>query len=766
MAAEISTVEMQVPGLCCLECSQGVDQALRRTPGVCDLHVLGMAEKVVITYDNALTEPGRLAQVVTDAGHPVASWQVAGNQAGQTSLHSQPNQSRYAHAFAILRLAFVGVVSLIALVEIVGESFGVFHSVELNVPMPVALAVVVVGGYPIFWSALQGLLQRQITINAVMSVGILAAAATGEVISAALIVFFMLIARFLEEKTTGRARRAVAELAELAPKTARVKREQGEETIAIVALQIDDKVIVRAGEPVPIDGTVLAGQGIVNQAPITGESLPVEKGERAEVFAGTLLERGYLEVRVQRIGEQTALGRILHLVEEAETHKAPVQKFADRFSAFFLPGVLTLALLTLLISHHLEAAIAVLVAACPCAVGLATPLSVVAAVGSGARRGLLIKGGLALEQLAAVDTLVVDKTGTLTSGQPEVSTIRSWTSTLTQEDMLAWAAALEQTAAHPLASAIVQAADAHQLSLPPIEECAVRPSRGVVGSSQDSTWLLGAQRLLDEEGVVLTDEHKQEIRRLEEAGQTVLVLVKNGEALGLLTVADTLRPEVPQALSRIRALGITRILLLTGDNARAAQMIAEEAGITEVHAQLLPEEKSALVKQLQRDGRRVLMVGDGINDAPALTEASVGIAMDSIGTAVAQEAADVALLRDDWSQVPEAIRLGRRTRATIRQNIFFGVGFTVLVMGLASFGLISAIIAAASQSVPDVAVALNASRLLGRGGSRAHSSRTTTDVEASPASLAWPQRGENREETPRGDGKEEHDDSDTSLPRL
>jgi Cu+-exporting ATPase len=718
MATELATVEMQVPGLCCLECSQGVEAALRRTPGVCELCVLIMAEKVVITYDTAATEPMRLAQVVADAGHPATSWQGANTPSGQTSStapHSQPNQSRYAHAFAILRLAFVGVVSLIALIEIVGESFGVVHTVEVNVPVPVALAVVIVGGYPIFWSALQGLWRRQITINAVMSVGILAAAASGEVISAALIVFFMLIARFLEDKTTGRARHAIAELAELSPKTAWVKRDHGIEQVEISVLQVDDEVVVRAGEPIPIDGMVLTGQGIVNQSPITGESLPVEKVAGSEVFAGTLLERGSLEVRVQRIGEQTALGRIMHLVEEAETHKAPVQKFADRFSALFLPGVLTLALLTLLISHHLGAAIAVLVAACPCAVGLATPLSVVAAVGAGARRGLLIKGGLALEQIASVDTLVVDKTGTLTSGHPQMATIRAWTNTISAEDVLAWAAALEQTAAHPLASAIVQAAHERQLSLPQIEECTVRPSRGVVGYSQDAFFLLGAQRLLDEEGVQLSDEQRFEITRMEEAGQTVLILVKNGEALGLLTVADALRPEVPQALSQIRTLGITRILLLTGDNVRAARHIAEEAGITEIHAQLLPEEKFALVKQLQAEGRRVLMIGDGINDAPALTEARVGIAMGTIGTAIAQEAADVALLRDDWSQVPEAIRLGRRTRRTIRQNIFFGVGFTILVMGLASTGLITAIIAAASQSVPDVAVALNASRLLGRG---------------------------------------------------
>lgn len=464
-----------------------------------------------------------------------------------------------------------------------------------------------------------------------MSVGILAAAATGEVISAALIIFFPLIARFLEGKTTRRTRRAIAELVELAPKTARVRREQGEETVAVATLQIDDEVIVRVGEPVPINGVALAGQGIVNQSPITGESLPVEKVLGDEVFVGTLMERGYLEVCVQRIGEQTALGRIMHLVEAAETHKSPVQKFADRFSALFLSCVLTLAALTFLISHHLEAAIAVLVAACPYAVGLATPLSVVAAVGSGARRGLLIKGGLALEQLAKVDTLVVDKTGTLTSEHPRVTTIVSCTEGLKQEGVLAWAAALEQTAAQPLASAIVQAALERQVRIPAMETSEVRPSRGVVGSLQNTTWILGAWRLLDEEGVPLTSEQQQQLTTLEEAVHTVLAMIRNGQVMGLLAVTDTLRPEVPTALKQIRSLGIVRILLLTGDHVRAAQATAHAAGIMEVHAQLLPEDKIAFVQRLQAEGRHVLMVGDGINDAPALTAASVGIGMGPSG---------------------------------------------------------------------------------------------------------------------------------------
>ncbi len=722
MATELQQVEFHVPDLCCLECSQGVEAALRQIPGVQDLRVLSMAEKVFVTYDATTTGPARLAQVVTDAGHPVTTWNVEGTDTtsrpfAQASA-SPKSPPRSTFVFALLRLAFVGTVSLLALVEIVGESLGLVHQVEIVVPVPVALAVVIIGGYPIFWSALRGLWHRQITINAVMSVGILAAAVTGEVISAALIVFFMLIARYLEGKTTGQARRAIAELAALSPKTARVKREGAEETIAVSALHLGDQVVVRQGEQIPIDGLVLVGQAIVNQAPITGESLPVEKTPGDEVFAGTLMERGYLEVTVQRTGAQTALGRIIHLVEEAETHKSPVQKFADRFSAIFLPFVLTLAGLTLLLSHHLEAAIAVLVAACPCAVGLATPLSVVAAVGAGARHGLLIKGGLTLEQLAKVDTLVVDKTGTLTTGRAQVTELVRFDEQWSEDEFLAWAAALEQTASHPLASAILQAATERNVSLPAIEQIDVRPSLGIVGQAQGETWLLGAWRLLEEEHISLTPALQRQLTTLEDAGQTVLVLVRSGQPLGAVAVADTLRPEVQPTLEKCRQLGITRFMVLTGDNERAAQAMAQAAGISEVHANLLPEDKIALVRRLQTEGRRVLMIGDGINDAPALTVATVGIAMGTIGTAVAQEAADVALLRDDWRQVPEAIQLGRRTARTIRQNIFFGVGFTMLVMGLASFGLISSIIAAASQSVPDVGVALNASRLLRwkRGG--------------------------------------------------
>ncbi len=719
MAAETHMVELVVPDLCCVECSQGVVTALRQAPGVRELQVLGMSEKVRITYDETI-QPEKLVQAVEQAGYAVTRWRPEGQAVGGEAPFSPP-QAQRVQAFTLLRLLFVGFVSLIALLEIAGESLGLLHGIEELFPWPLALAVVVIGGYPIFRGAFLGLRKLRINTDAVMSVGILAAVAIHEFIGAALIVFFVIVAHSLEDKTTGRARRAIAELAALQPKMARVKRDAGEEEVAVTSLASGDVVLVREGEQIPIDGLVVAGHAIVNQAPITGESLPVEKNPGDEVFAATVSERGYLEVAVQRVGEATTLGRIIHLVEEAEAQKSPVQRFADRFSAAFLPLVLTLSALTLLFSHHLVAAIAVLVAACPCAVGLATPLSVVAAVGAGARRGLLIKGGLALETLAKVDTLVVDKTGTLTSGRPRVTEAVPLDE-IDQNEILALAAALEQRASHPLATAVLVEAERRGLVTPELEAIEVLPSRGIVGHLAGQVVLLGSHRLLTEQGIRLSEDQERRVDELEQEGKTVLLLARSRRVVGMLAVADTIRTEVAPALAEVRHLGIRRILLLTGDNERVAASIARAASITEVEANLLPEDKIATVKRLQAEGRRVLMVGDGINDAPALTQANVGMAMGGMGTAVAQEAADVSLLRDDWRAVPEAIRLGRRTYRTIRQNIFFGVGFTMLVMGLAASGVIGPIIAAASQSVPDVAVALNASRLL--GGTRRREKRS------------------------------------------
>ncbi len=723
-------IELTVPGVCCIECGQGVDAALRATPGVTGVRILGTSEKVLVTYRNGTATPSDLLHAVERAGHHVQVWRSAqigmvenglgaGTQmvaldaiAPEDATHGRRTPWQVGdRTFATLRLALLGLVAAIALAGIAGESLGLLRGAIDLVPAPLAIAAVILGGYPIFRRAYLGLRIRRVNTDLVMTVGILAAAAIREFESAALIVFFVTVAHYLEDLTIGRARRAVEQLAALAPKTARVKGPAGEIEVGIDALRPGDVVVVRPGERIPVDGKVVSGQSSVNQAPITGEPIPVEKEQGDDVFAGTINEFGFLEVEAVRVGENSTLGRILQLVQEAEAHKAPVQRFADRFSAVFLPLVLTAAALTLLVGHHLVAAIAVLVAACPCAVGLATPLSVVAAVGAGARHGLLIKGGRHLEALAKVDTLAVDKTGTLTHGRPAVSDVVGLGG-LTPDEVVGLAVTLEHYSEHPLATAVLTEARSRGLAPAAAEDVRVLPGRGVAGIVEGHMLALGTRRLLAEQGAAIPADVERQATEFEAEGKTVAWLAREGEVVGLIVASDTLRPWVEAAVAELRQLGVRRVVLLTGDNERAAAAIARQAGIVEVAANLLPEDKIATVRRLQAEGRRVAMIGDGINDAPALTQADVGIAMGVAGTDIALEAAAVALLRDDWRQVPEAVRLGRRTYGVIRQNILFGIAFNVLAMGLAATGLIGPAIAAASQAVPDVAVALNAARLI------------------------------------------------------
>jgi Cu+-exporting ATPase len=606
-----------------------------------------------------------------------------------------------------------------------------------RIPPWLALLAVLAGGAPIFIAAIKALLMRQITADVLMAVGITAATALGEFAAAAMIVFFMTIAHFLESFTTERSREAIRSLMRIAPKTARVLRDGAEVEVGIEQVQPGDRVLVRPGEQIPVDGRVLTGHSSVDQAPITGESLPVEKNANDKVFAGTLNQLGVLTVDVTCIGRDTTLGKIVRLVEEAEASKAPVQKFADRYSGYFLPVVLGIGLLTMLVTRDPRHGIAVLVVACPCAVALATPLSVVASMGAAARHGILIKGGLYLEALAHVDTVVVDKTGTLTLGKPSVtqilnleSQVSNWKSEVGDQrletrdptsnfrhstsEILALAASLERYSEHPLAEAVIAEAKARGLPLDGARDFAAIPGKGVTARVNGDEVCVGTRSLLDECGVPASANDARCAEELEAQGQTVLWLARGAEALGLIAVADVIRPEVPSAIAELKKLGVRHIVLLTGDNERTAKAVAAQLGITEVRANLLPQDKIEAVRELQAKGHRVAMIGDGINDAPALAQADVGIAMGAAGADVALEAAHVALMRDDWRQVPEAIRVGRRTFRTIQQNIIFGVLYNIAGVSLAALGILSPVLAAAAQSLPDVAVFLNSSRLLRR----------------------------------------------------
>lgn len=694
-----NTIELTIKGMDCAECAMHVEERLHKIEGVHSARVLLTAEKGIISFDPALATPEMFVRAIGELGYR-AETQAA-----------SPQTNRLIALADVIRFAFVATVAGLALIGLLVERLGVLHNVVAQIPAPIVILAIVVGGFPIFKSAFQGLRARQINADLLMTVAISGAAALGEFISAALIVFFMNIAHFLEQLTTEKSRAAIRELVALTPKIARVQRNGNEIEIPVEQLHVHDVMIVRPGERLAADGIVVNGASAVDQSPITGEAMPVEKRMGDSVFAGSVNQRGVLHIQVTRIGRESMLGKIIRLVEEAEATKAPVQKFADRYSAIYLPVVIAVSLLTYLITRNPTHAIAVLVVACPCAIALATPLAVVASVGFAARQGILIKGGLYLETLAKVDTLVMDKTGTLTFGKPKVTDIQVSSSQFQVEDILRLAATAEKYSEHPLAAAILHEADARGITIDAPTSFEVIAGQGVVARLNGNQILFGNRRLMEERGIETESALVARADELERAGKTVMFLSNNHRVAGLIAVADVVRDQVPNALKQIRASGIRRLILLTGDNARVASALAQQLQV-EYHAEMLPENKIEFVRNLQWGGHRVAMIGDGINDAPALAQADVGIAMGVAGTDVALEAAHIALMTDDWNQIPIALALARRTFRTIQQNITFGLLFNIAGLSLASFGVLTPVMAAAAQSLPDVAVFINSSKLL------------------------------------------------------
>jgi Cd2+/Zn2+-exporting ATPase/Cu+-exporting ATPase len=692
-----ATVELSVEGMDCADEAEQIEKALHRLEGVIEIRTSVAAEKVTVTYDSKALGSSDIEKTVAGAGFRV-------KEAGETKVESRGNVSN------LVTGTFIAVVAVAVLGGIAAERLGLVKTVVERVPAWVMILAVLIGGFPIFRKVFQALKARTVTSHALMTIGILGALFIRDYPAAALIVFFMRLADFLDSFTTAKSREAIKHLIQLSPETARVERDGEETEVEIDDVKLGDTVLVRPGERIPVDGKVISGYSSVNQAPITGESIPVEKAVGDEVFAATINERGILKVRALRVGSDTTFGRIIKLVAEAESAKSPVQKFADRVTAYYIPVVLVLAGLTYLIGRDPVATVAVLVVACSCAIAMATPIAVLASVGSAARRGVLVKGGLALEALAKVDTVVMDKTGTITFGKPTVTDVLS-ANGLPQQEILRIAASIERYSEHPLASAIIQRVGKSSLAFEPPEKFEVIPGEGIVARLNGKEIFLGNRKLMEAKGVIFPGEVLGQATALENEGKTTILLAEGSIPLGIIAVADTLREEVPQAFAELKQAGINNLFLLTGDNRRVASALAEKLGV-EYEAELLPQQKIAKVKQLQAGGKRVAMVGDGINDAPALAQADAGIAMGAAGSDVAIETAHVALMRDDWRLVPEAIRIGRRTFATIQQNLAFALLYNIVGVGLAAVGWLPPVWAAAAQSLPDVAIMLNSSRLL------------------------------------------------------
>lgn len=633
---------------------------------------------------------------------PVAGTEPGCGCADTCATTPAKGPGRFGVARPVLTL-FGLVVGMVLLVVVVGEWLGVFEQLTDRVPYLLGLALVLAGGFPIFRNVAVAAWQRRVTSHTLMTVGVAAALIVGEWPVAVVVVLFMHVANYAERFTAERARKAVRELTALAPTTARVQRDGLETEVPIGEIRPGEVVVVRPGERIPADGTVIAGTATIDQATVTGESMPVDAGPGARVFAATIATLGALRIRVSGVGADTTFGRVIAMVEQAETHRAPVQRIADRFSAWYLPVVLTVATATLLFSGNVLATAAVLVVACSCSFAMATPVAVLASVGAAAKRGLLIKGGRYLEALAKADVLLIDKTGTLTLGRPQITDVLALDGH-TEAGVLRLAATAERYSEHPLAQAVREAAARAGVALGEPADFAALPGRGV-RTRVDGTLVTVAAH------TVAGAAEMPGVAELAAAGKTVLAVTTGDRLIGALAAADTQRPEIGAAITELRRLGLERIELVTGDHAAAAAAVADPLGIG-FRAGLLPEDKIAIVRDYQAAGHRVVMVGDGVNDAPALAQADVGIAMGAAGSDIAIEAAHIALLREDWMLVPEVVRIARRTARAIRINIGFTAGYNLLGLSLAATGLLPMMAAAAAQSVPDLGILANSARLL------------------------------------------------------
>ncbi len=579
------------------------------------------------------------------------------------------------------------------------------------------LAMLLGGGF-ITWKTLVVVLKKKrITAGVMVVLALIGSAYVEEYLAGAIVAFMMIGGEFLEEITLDKTRNAVRELIRLVPGLARIKVGSSGREVPLSQVKLDDVIIVKPGERVPVDGTILNGQAAVNESSLTGESMPVDKSVGDKVFVGTLNENGVLEVKTEKLGRDTMLGKIIRIVSEAQENKGETQRIADKFAAFFTPVILLICALVWTVfsdvpfDDRLLRVMTVLVIACPCALVLATPTAVVATVGNAAKNGALIKGGEALEKAAKTSVVCLDKTGTITEGKPKVVSIASF-GDMSESDICFYAAIAEKNSEHPLATAILtKASDLGIKDIPDSSDFQLNFGKGVSVSYENSTIEIANARFFDEKE---QDKPIREYLRDEEnKGRTALLLVVNGMVQGGITIADTVRPQAKTFVASLKNQGIKRILLLTGDNEVTGRTIANQVGIEEVKANLLPADKLNIIKSLQQDNEVVAMVGDGVNDAPALMLADVGISMGVIGTDVAVESSDISLMSDDLTLVPKLIKSSRRTVDIVKQNIIvFAVLVNAIGIWLSSLGFLTPLIAAVVHNVSSIFVVGNSARLL------------------------------------------------------
>lgn len=661
-------------------------------------------------------------EAVRRAGLEARRWEEAGatsEKEGFWKRHGRAVMTAASAGFLIAAFVTHVLITGSVLAALRGEGVGGDDQVPVAAAVLYALSIAAGVWFvlPKAWNALRAL---RPDMNLLMTIAVAGAVGIGEWFEAATVAMLFALSLLLESWSVGRARRAVAKLLEASPPVARLRHGEREIEVDPHAVPVGSVIIVRPGERVPLDGEVVAGESDLNQAPITGESTPVPVQPGDEVFAGSINGGGLLEIRTTQPADQTTLARIIQLVTQAQSRRSPSEQWVDRFARVYTPVVIGLAVLVavvppLVLSGAWEVwfyrALVLLVIACPCALVISTPVSIVAALARAARQGVLVKGGIYMEAPARIRAIAFDKTGTLTVGRPRVTQLVPLNGH-SEEELLVRAAALEAGSNHPLARAIVEEAQSRRLAIPVVQSHQAIPGRGVMAELDGRTIWLGSHRLLTERKLADDERAMQLLDELSDAGSSVVAVGTDEHVCGLIALADQARLEAAQALAELHRLGIRPIVMLTGDNSTTARAIADELGIDEVHAELLPQDKVELVDRLVREHRQVAMVGDGINDAPALASATVGIAMGAAGSHAAIESADIALMTDDLARLPWLVRHARRTLGIIHQNIGFALGLKLLFVLLTFAGVATLWMAIAADTGASLLVIANALRLL------------------------------------------------------
>lgn len=689
-----------VEGMDCSDCVTVIEHSIGRMEGVLAVNVNYASQKMRVEYDAQKINRGAIEKRLQSLGY---------------TIPTEGLRSRYQENREVIFSVFSGALILIGWV---GQTF---FGLPPLIAITLYVSAYVFGGWDVTRHAWRALREKHFDTDSLMVMAAIGAAVLGEFPEGAFLLFLFSLGHALEERTLNHAREAVRALANLAPKTALVRRDGKEIELPVEQLQLNDVVIVRPGVRIPIDGDVLAGQSAVNQAPVTGESVPIDKTAGDKVFAGTMNGEGALVVKVTKLAKDTTLARVMKMVEEAQTQKSPTQQTVEQFERVFVPSVLIVTALIIIVPPFFGVpfresflrAMTLLVAASPCALALATPAAILAGVAQAARNGVLVKGGIHLENLGRLKAIAFDKTGTITHGQPEVTDVIALKAQMKEDELLSFAGAVENRSGHPLAQAIVRAAQAKGLSLPKLGDVESLTGRGLRSSVDGQPILIGNRKLMDEAGVTLPADAQQKIEFLQSEGKTIMLVAYGNQLVGAIAVADTVRAEATATIRALKRIGIQETVMLTGDNTRVASAIAGKVGLSTFRADLLPEDKLVVIRELNDKFGQTAMIGDGVNDAPALANATVGIAMGGAGTDVALETADVALMGDNLSKLPFAVGLGRATRTIIQQNLFIALGVITFLIIASLTGLASIGVAIVFHEGSTIIVVLNALRLLG-----------------------------------------------------